>query len=99
MSLPYHEDHPLAGALEQMPCRGMGLAANRSQEQTVARRTEILIGLAVQTCLAQCCASSSPFVCLTDFMDELRDRGWNEESVSAVELGVVKSLCVSLSQT
>lgn len=47
---------------------------------------------AIQQCLNYCRGAEAPLARLARFCDELRESGWNESDVRAVELAVVRLL-------
>ena len=54
--------------------------------------TDSFIRLAAQVCLARYHESAMPFTALADYLEELRQRGWSEGTISAVAFIVAKSL-------
>jgi hypothetical protein len=55
-------------------------------------RKNILDRLAARTCLSRCRYSAAPFTALSDFLDELRERGWDESALARMEAMVRDSL-------
>ena len=50
------------------------------------------INNAVQDCLNRCRGSETPLATLARFCDDLRQSGWNETEIRAVETAVVRML-------
>jgi hypothetical protein len=58
----------------------------------VSKKPETSIHFAVTTCLARCRLSDAPLTTLADFSNELRDSGWDAQSVTMIEQQVLGEL-------
>ena len=55
-------------------------------------RQEIIHRFAARDCLSRCRYSSAPYTALSDFLDHLRRRGWDEQAISRMQAMVLQSL-------
>lgn len=55
-------------------------------------RKQILVRLAASTCLNRCRLSPAPLTSLQDFLEELRTRGWDAESLSHIKYAVLADI-------
>jgi len=56
------------------------------------KKSKLSIHAAVMNCLARCCDSEAPLLCLADFTETLRSLGWSEEDTQQVQEGVLQLL-------
>jgi hypothetical protein len=55
-------------------------------------RTQNAIRLAIACCIHQCSHSPTPLTCLQDYLDGLRERGWDDDALSHVKRGVLMAI-------
>ena len=55
-------------------------------------RTENAIKLAVACCIYQCANSAAPLTCLQNYLDKLRQGGWEDDALSHVKRDVLEAI-------
>jgi hypothetical protein len=55
-------------------------------------KSNLSINAAVMNCLARCSESELPYLCLSDFLEKLREMGWSEADVGAVQAAALPML-------
>ena len=58
----------------------------------MARKSRKSIRSKIRECLAQCYQAETPLAGLAEFTEYLREAGWNEADIKAVELTALKVL-------
>ena len=55
-------------------------------------RSENASKLAIACCIHQCSESPAPLTCLQDYLDGLRECGWDDDAISAIKRDVLAAL-------
>lgn len=67
--------------------------------ETMASKPQAMIDYAVRTCLDLCVSTNMPMTCLTDYISQLQESGWDDSSMEEFQRAVLLALSKSAGQT
>jgi hypothetical protein len=61
----------------------------------MSKKPPEVVEYAVRTCLEKCVQTDMPMTCLSDYITELKESGWDETSIHTFQFSVLKGLAKS----